>query len=322
MKQYGFVALALRQSLISRWSLMRCQQTESVLEHSAVVATLAMIAGEIANANGRGLDIGVMMCHAIVHDVSEVLTGDVVTPVKKASPTLSKEFARLEQAAEEKLLNTLPDWLAERIAVYFDPQCYEQALVKGCDVYAAYLKCKLEVAGGNAVEFQDALEQITVAIERLKKELPEIAELDRLFGDSIGQSVDKLLSNGTQVVNEDSMNNDKENDHETIDKEKAGDYFFGSITPTLNIPSFNDLADLATKFVQMKPNKKLSELYTLWDVFGNIPINSEEETEVPFLHFEPGTHREDVWSWFEEQNPAFIVGEVMLGVRPDKPIDL
>lgn len=197
MNKHGFLALALRQRLINRWSLMHCQQRESVLEHSAIVAMLAMLAGEIAQTMGKKVDIGVMMSHAIVHDVSEVLTGDVVTPVKKATQTLASEFASLEQEAERKIVNTLPDWLQQRVSAYFAPGGYEQQLVKGCDVYAAYLKCKLEISGGNITEFQDALEQISLTLDTVKSELPEIAALDDMFGESIGQSVDKLLSNGT-----------------------------------------------------------------------------------------------------------------------------
>lgn len=196
MSKHGFLALALRQRLINRWSLMHCQQRESVLEHSAVVALLAMLAGEIAQNMGKQVDIGVMMSHAIIHDVSEVLTGDVVTPVKKATQTLASEFASLEQEAERKLVNTLPEWLQSRVSAYFAPGGYEQQLVKGCDVYAAYLKCKLEIAGGNVTEFQDALEQITQTLDTVKSELPEIAALDEMFGESIGLSVDRLLANG------------------------------------------------------------------------------------------------------------------------------
>lgn len=196
MQKFGFLALALRQRLIKRWSLMHSSQPESVLEHSAVVAMLAMLVGEIADSFGTKVDLGVMLSHALVHDVSEVLTGDVVTPVKKSSHILSLEFAKIECAAQDKLLNTLPEWLAQRVGAYFAPGGYEQRLVKGCDVYAAYLKCKLEVSAGNVVEFEDALSQISQTLEQIKKDLPEIAELDRLFGESIGQSVDKLLSNG------------------------------------------------------------------------------------------------------------------------------
>jgi 5'-deoxynucleotidase len=193
---FGFLALALRQRLINRWSLMHCQQRETVLEHSAVVALLALLAGEIAQAQGEQVDLGIMMGHAIVHDVTEVLTGDVVTPVKKASATLAAEFSALEESAQDKILNTLPQWLVNRVRDYFQPGGYEQALVKGCDVYAAYLKCKMEVAAGNGVEFLDALEQISAVMVSIKAELPVIAQLDAMFGDSFGLSVDKLLANG------------------------------------------------------------------------------------------------------------------------------
>lgn len=195
--KHGFLALALRQRLINRWSLMQCQQRESVLEHSAVVAMLALLVGEIAKSIGNEVDMATMMGHALLHDATEVLTGDVVTPVKKATESLAAEFARLERGAEHKLMNTLPKQLQEPIAKYFHPGGYEQRLVKGCDVYAAYLKCKLEIAGGNVVEFQDALDTITETLNGIKNELVEIRILDESFGESIGLSVDKLLTNGS-----------------------------------------------------------------------------------------------------------------------------
>lgn len=63
------------------------------------------------------------------------------------------------------------------------------------------------------------------------------------------------------------------------------------------------------------PMKKLKELYELWDAFGNTPVKSDGVIEEQFLHFESGTDRYDVWDWFECQNPLFIVGEVMMGIR-------
>ncbi len=63
----------------------------------------------------------------------------------------------------------------------------------------------------------------------------------------------------------------------------------------------------------------LSEMYKLWSEFADTPINSQEEIEQPFFHFEPGTHREEIWHWFEEQNPIFIVGEVMQGIMREDP---
>jgi hypothetical protein len=62
---------------------------------------------------------------------------------------------------------------------------------------------------------------------------------------------------------------------------------------------------------QVRIFKKLDELYPLWSKLGNIPTVEEE----PFLHFPIGTHRESIWYWFEDQNPEFLVGEVMQGIR-------
>tara|TARA_B110000211_G_C14081963_1_gene555006 strand:+ start:29 stop:424 length:396 start_codon:yes stop_codon:yes gene_type:complete len=125
--------------------------------------------------------------------------GDVVTPVKKANPVLKREFERLEQAAEERLVQTLPDSLKDVVSEAFSPGGYEQQLVKACDVYAAYIKCKLEVAAGNGLEFEDALNKMEGVVAQVKKDFPEVAALDEWFGEGLGQSVDKLLSGGADA---------------------------------------------------------------------------------------------------------------------------
>lgn len=62
--------------------------------------------------------------------------------------------------------------------------------------------------------------------------------------------------------------------------------------------------------------KTLAELYALWEKLGNVPTDSDgENLDEPFLHFTAGTPREDVWHWFEAQNPGFVVGDVMQGIR-------
>ncbi|MGC7862473.1 YfbR-like 5'-deoxynucleotidase [Vibrio splendidus] len=73
---YGFLALALRQRLIKRWSLMHSVQPESVLEHSATVTLLALLAGHVANQKGNKVDLAKMLSHAALHDVAEVLCQD------------------------------------------------------------------------------------------------------------------------------------------------------------------------------------------------------------------------------------------------------
>lgn len=69
------------------------------------------------------------------------------------------------------------------------------------------------------------------------------------------------------------------------------------------------------------PARSLAECYRLWDALADVPVSqgtSQHEAdaiEAPFLHFATGTSREDIWHWFEAQNPAFVVGEVMSGLR-------
>ncbi|WP_283933284.1 YfbR-like 5'-deoxynucleotidase, partial [Salmonella enterica] len=76
------------------------------------------------------------------------------------------------------------------------PGGYEQSLVKACDTYSAYIKCKLEVAAGNGLEFQDALSKMERVVAQVKSDFPEIDALDKWFGNGLGHSVDKLLAGG------------------------------------------------------------------------------------------------------------------------------
>ena len=59
--------------------------------------------------------------------------------------------------------------------------------------------------------------------------------------------------------------------------------------------------------------KDLLTLHHLWKQLGDIPVGDDGATEEPFLHFDEGTDREDIWHWFEAQNPDFSVGMVMEG---------
>ncbi|MBW8192948.1 5'-deoxynucleotidase [Neiella marina] len=189
----GFLGIVLRQRLLQRWSLMDCHRNENVLEHTAVVGMLALLAGHIGRHQGRDLNVEKMINHALVHDFNEVLTQDVISPIKAANAEIASGYAKLEAAAEAQILDTLPDYL--RDAIYDDchPGGYEQELVKALDSYAAYIKCRQEMAAGNQVEFGDALTKMTELVEKLTAKYPELCELHRLFGDSLCSSVDELL---------------------------------------------------------------------------------------------------------------------------------
>ena len=63
------------------------------------------------------------------------------------------------------------------------------------------------------------------------------------------------------------------------------------------------------------PKVRLQALYKLWEQLGDIPVNDEGNIESPFLHFNPGAYTLEIWTWFEEQNDRFIVGDVQRGIR-------
>lgn len=62
----------------------------------------------------------------------------------------------------------------------------------------------------------------------------------------------------------------------------------------------------------------LRELYALWDEGQNVPVDENDRIETLWVGFYPGTPREEVWRWFEQQHPKFLVAEVMAGIRHDE----
>lgn len=189
----GFLGLALRQRFITRWALMDCRQPENLLSHSAVVALLAYFAGELARQNGKEVSVERMMAHGLLHDVPEIIVQDVISPVKYANPLIAEGYAILEKQAEKQLLATAPPELKDAISIGFSPGGYEQALTKACDKYAAYIKCRQEVAAGNEMEFNDALMKEEMNRENMCKEFPEMATLHDWFTKGLSQSVDALI---------------------------------------------------------------------------------------------------------------------------------
>jgi hypothetical protein len=60
-------------------------------------------------------------------------------------------------------------------------------------------------------------------------------------------------------------------------------------------------------------SRTVEELHALWGVLSDVPVADDDTIEIPYLHFEAGTPREDIWHWFEDQHPHFVVGEVANG---------
>ncbi|MBQ7473327.1 MAG: 5'-deoxynucleotidase [Oscillospiraceae bacterium] len=171
---YSFFAYLSRMRYITRWSLMRNALDENIQEHSHMVAVLAHALGVIRR-DVFGVDCvpEEYAAVALYHDSSEILTGDLPTPIKYHSREIRDAYARIEQLACDKLLATLPEELR---AAFGDVMTGERAkrcydLVKAADKLSAYIKCIEERKAGND-EFLLAEKQTRAVLE--ESALPEV----------------------------------------------------------------------------------------------------------------------------------------------------
>ena len=162
---YSFFPMIARMRYINRWGLMRNTQTENIQEHSHMVAVLAHALAVIENEKfGGQVDPGQVAVAALYHDASEILTGDMPTPIKYDNPAIQSAYQQVEAVAEQKLLSMLPEELRpayEDAITIPDPEV--KALVKAADKLDAYLKCVEELKAGNT-EFRKAKEQTYAAL--------------------------------------------------------------------------------------------------------------------------------------------------------------
>ena len=162
---YNFFPMIARMRYIDRWGLMRNTQVENIQEHSHMVAVLAHALAVIENKYFDGqVDPGAVAVAALYHDASEIITGDMPTPIKYDNPEIRDAYKMVEAVAEQKLLSMLPDELRpayEEIITIPDPQVH--SLVKAADKLSAYLKCVEELKAGN-LEFKKAKEQTYAAL--------------------------------------------------------------------------------------------------------------------------------------------------------------
>ena len=186
----SFYALAFRQKYIRRWGLMRSVRDESLSEHANDVAVLAHALAVIGNTYfGKSYDVGRVVTCALFHDLPEVYTGDMPTPVKYFNDTTRESYRGVEEQAVSLLLSKLP---AELVPVYDDvlhaPENDPDVkrLVKCADKLSALIKCMEEERSGNK-EFSRARESTEKALEVLS-----CPELD-YFRENILPSFDMTL---------------------------------------------------------------------------------------------------------------------------------
>ncbi|MBQ7369299.1 MAG: 5'-deoxynucleotidase [Clostridia bacterium] len=188
----NFYAYLDRMKYIKRWQLMRSVREENVMEHSFGVTlfshALAVIHNEVF---GGKADVLKTVLYATYHETSEVMTGDLPTPIKYYNRSIQGAYKELEKSACEKIVETLPNELRAQIApfVLADEQSVEYKLVKAADRLAAYIKCLEELKSGNG-EFVKAKKSIE---EDLKgRKMPEIDYFFEHFIPAFELTLDEL----------------------------------------------------------------------------------------------------------------------------------
>lgn len=189
-----FFAYISRMRFIQRWALMRNTAPENVQEHSHQVAVLAHALAVIRNERfGGQVDAGAVAVAALYHDASEILTGDMPTPIKYDNPAIRKAYKEVEKVAEDKLLRLLPPDMQPVYKQVLRPDAETEALVKAADKLSAYIKCVEELKAGN-LEFREAAAQTRQIVEGYG--LPEVAYFLDTFMDSFSLTLDQLKSPG------------------------------------------------------------------------------------------------------------------------------
>ena len=188
---HHFFAYVSRLRYIRRWGLMRSVMPENDAEHSLQVAMIAHAIAVIGRDQyNRNVNPEHVLALGVYHDVSEVITGDMPTPVKYQTEELRRSYKDVERMANERLLSMLPQEMAPVYAPYLTaPEGYDRQIVKAADSISAYLKCLEEKRAGNR-EFDSAGESIRQSLAEIN--LPEVQDFIRQFIPSFELSLDEL----------------------------------------------------------------------------------------------------------------------------------
>ena len=193
MQQSRFYAYLSRMKHIFRWSLMKNSQQESLSVHTLDTAVIAHCLGLLRNRRfGGSCDVNRLVLLAMYHDCSEILTGDMPTPIKYYNPEIKAAYKEVEAVANEKLVSMLPEDLRGDYRPFFchegeDPELLR--LLKAADKLSALVKCREEENAGNR-EFVKAKQSTLKAIEEMR--LPEADAFIKEFLPSYGLTVDEL----------------------------------------------------------------------------------------------------------------------------------
>ncbi len=189
----SFYAMISRMKYIERWALMRNTRRENISEHSLEVSVLSHALAVIGNTRcHKHLNADRAALIGLYHDASEIITGDMPTPIKYSSEDMKQLYHGVEDAACCRLLSMLPEDMRDAYSSIFFKQeedAYLWKLVKAADKLSAYIKCIEELSGGNK-EFSSAKETTYAAL--LQMELPELHIFIEEFLPAYGKNLDEL----------------------------------------------------------------------------------------------------------------------------------
>ena len=202
-EEYGFFAMIDRMQYIGRWALMRNSRTENIKEHSFDVAVIAHCLTVLHNKFEKDNEGAILpdpykvQAYALYHDCTEILTGDLPTPIKYRNKEITKAYKEVESEAAASLVELLPedeamraeymDLLAPEITTEEDKLIHK--LVKAADKIAAYIKCLREESTGNG-EFSAAKVSTGKIIRDMN--MPEVDYFMDHFVPSYGYTLDKI----------------------------------------------------------------------------------------------------------------------------------
>ena len=191
---HHFFAYMNRMKYIRRWGLMRNTQAENDMEHAFQTAMIAHAIALLGNARyRRDYDAEHIMALAMYHDASEVITGDLPTPVKHNNPVIRDEYHRLEAIADQRLLRMLPEDIRPTYEALIgtEEKDAEWRIVKAADKMSAYIKCIEERKAGNN-EFASAEKQTLDALHGYN--MPEVEYFIEHFIPAFEKTLDELGS--------------------------------------------------------------------------------------------------------------------------------
>lgn len=173
MKKSNFFAFISRMKYINRWGLMRSAKEENVSEHSLEVAVIAHALAVIQKKRlNMNIDAEKTVLLAIYHDASEILTGDMPTPVKYFNPAIKTAYKEVELSANKSLLKMLPEDLYDEYEPLLIPKQEDTEIwktIKAADKISAYIKCIEEEKSGNK-EFVKAKQSLYKEIINMNRQ--------------------------------------------------------------------------------------------------------------------------------------------------------